>query len=363
MTVRLRASEQQQTSQLVYSITLTRPSSSQTVNFIEVIPEETAVGASILRVTATDADKVIDYGTTDNQLENPKFGTAMVYVTVLRDLSPPHQIMYSIIASTSRTFFSNINPTNGEIRVKGDLFQTGVSVFEITIHARDNPGSNAVSRFDMATVTITVTRPVFTSATYNATISEYLPVQQSVIRTVATDADPANTPSGTIDYSIEYISSTLTNGFAQFLVSPTDGSIYISQPLTRINVPGCAAEGVTDMKRFPGTSGFATEGVTDMKGFPGTSGLATEGVTDMKGFLGTSGLATEGVTDMKRFPGTSGLATEGVTDMKRFPGTSSLATEGGTDKACSGDVRLVDRGRDRQSVHRPHILSFIISCS
>ncbi|XP_052814442.1 cadherin-23-like isoform X2 [Mya arenaria] len=145
--------------------------------------------------------------------------------------------MYSIIASTSRTFFSNINPTNGEIRVKGDLFQTGVSVFEITIHARDNPGSNAVSRFDMATVTITVTRPVFTSATYNATISEYLPVQQSVIRTVATDADPANTPSGTIDYSIEYISSTLTNGFAQFLVSPTDGSIYISQPLTRINVP------------------------------------------------------------------------------------------------------------------------------
>ncbi|WAR10388.1 CELR3-like protein [Mya arenaria] len=318
-------------------------------NYIEVIPEETAVGASILRVTATDADKTALYRwhptivyrldgfvpAVDNRLqqsqvlrssvvviratdaditspENLIISSATVNIVVIRNNNAPvftsferydvtinevvpvlqevltvtahdvdnglvrynmidspassvfriefvtgqifplvsllevsediyqHQIMYSIIASTSRTFFSNINPTNGEIRVNGDLSQTGVSVFEITIHARDNPGSNAVSRFDMATVsvTITVTRPVFTSATYNATISEYFPVQQSVIRTVATDADQANTPSGTIDYSIEYISSTLTNGFAQFLVSPTDGSICISQPLTRINVPG-----------------------------------------------------------------------------------------------------------------------------
>jgi len=45
------------------------------------------------------------------------------------------------------------------------------------------------------------------------------------------------TPSGTIEYSIDYISYTPPNGFDQFVVSQTEGSIYISQPLTREGVP------------------------------------------------------------------------------------------------------------------------------
>lgn len=65
----------------------------------------------------------------------------------------------------------------------------------MTVRATDDAGTNAVDRFDTAQVTINVLRnpngPVFSSATYNATISEYLSVQQSVIRTVATDRDPA----------------------------------------------------------------------------------------------------------------------------------------------------------------------------
>lgn len=67
---------------------------------------------------------------------------------------------------------------------------------QMTVRATDNAGPNAVDRFDTALVTINVRRnpngPVFSQAVYNATISEYLPVQQSVIRTVATDNDPAN---------------------------------------------------------------------------------------------------------------------------------------------------------------------------
>ena len=45
------------------------------------------------------------------------------------------------------------------------------------------------------------------------------------------------TPSGTVEYSIATISYTPPNGFAQFVVSQTEGSIYISQPLTREGVP------------------------------------------------------------------------------------------------------------------------------
>jgi len=67
--------------------------------------------------------------------------------------------------------------------------------FQMTVQATDNAGANAVNRYDTANVIINILRnpngPVFTASTYNATISEYLPVQQSVIRTIASDADPA----------------------------------------------------------------------------------------------------------------------------------------------------------------------------
>ena len=66
----------------------------------------------------------------------------------------------------------------------------------MTVQATDMPGQNSVPRFDTALVTITVLRnpnaPIFSANMYNATISEYLSVQQSVVRTIATDADPVN---------------------------------------------------------------------------------------------------------------------------------------------------------------------------
>ncbi|KAH3873270.1 hypothetical protein DPMN_036501 [Dreissena polymorpha] len=61
------------------------------------------------------------------------------------------------------------------------------------IQARDNPGSSGISRFDTASVNITVIRnpnaPRFSAGLYNATISEYLEVQQPVVRTIASDID------------------------------------------------------------------------------------------------------------------------------------------------------------------------------
>ena len=46
--------------------------------------------------------------------------------------SRQHAITYSVVASTSGTFFFNINANTGEISVNGDLTQTGVSVFEVS---------------------------------------------------------------------------------------------------------------------------------------------------------------------------------------------------------------------------------------
>jgi hypothetical protein len=66
----------------------------------------------------------------------------------------------------------------------------------MTVQAIDNPGPNAVARSDTARVIINVLRnpnaPRFTVNTYNVTISEYLPVQGSVVKTNAVDSDPAN---------------------------------------------------------------------------------------------------------------------------------------------------------------------------
>lgn len=67
-------------------------------------------------------------------------------------------------------------------------------MIQMTVRAQDNPGQNAVPRFDTAFVRITVTRnpntPQFRQSVYNITISEYMSVQDLVINTDATDADP-----------------------------------------------------------------------------------------------------------------------------------------------------------------------------
>ena len=64
----------------------------------------------------------------------------------------------------------------------------------MVVLATDVPPAGAVAKSDTANVVITVRRnpngPVFTAETYETTISEYKSVQQSVIRTVATDDDP-----------------------------------------------------------------------------------------------------------------------------------------------------------------------------
>ncbi|WAR13237.1 hypothetical protein MAR_027417 [Mya arenaria] len=90
-------------------------------------------------------------------------------------------------------------------------------------------------------------------------------------------------------------------------------------------------------KRVPGTSGCMTEGGTD-KACSGDVWLYDRG-RDRQSRAGPT----------KRVPGTSSFATEGGTK-ERVAVTSGCMTEGGTDKACSGIVRLGNRGRDRQSV-------------
>ena len=78
----------------------------------------------------------------------------------------------------------------------------------MTVQATDVPGNSAVPRSDTASVTINVLRnpnaPRFTSNVYNATISEYLPIQQAVVRVTAVDDDPTG---------VSYIFSVLSSFF------------------------------------------------------------------------------------------------------------------------------------------------------
>ena len=66
----------------------------------------------------------------------------------------------------------------------------------MVVMATDVPPAGSVAKSDTANVVITVRRnpngPVFTADTYEATISEYKSVQQSVVRVAASDADPDN---------------------------------------------------------------------------------------------------------------------------------------------------------------------------
>ncbi|WAQ95445.1 FAT4-like protein [Mya arenaria] len=242
---------------------ITRNSASPTFQHGDLtftLNEDQSLGMSFGEVEATDANTgrngEIRYSIRSTDADpaqtleyfyvNPISGTISVIKPLSEDTTYPNNYRFYIVAADQgvpslsaavRVTVIVVRNRNGPV-FRAESYEQTISEFQpintlvlavaaddadnMTIRARDNPGSNAVSRFDTATVTITVTRnpnrPVFTSATYNVTISEYLSVQQSVIRTVATDADPANTPSGTIDYSIEYISSTPTNGFAQFVL-------------------------------------------------------------------------------------------------------------------------------------------------
>ena len=67
---------------------------------------------------------------------------------------------------------------------------------QMTIRATDRPATNTIPKYADAYVIIIVRRnpnaPVFAPAQYNVTISAYLAVQQSVVKTTATDADAAN---------------------------------------------------------------------------------------------------------------------------------------------------------------------------
>jgi hypothetical protein len=83
--------------------------------------------------------------------------------------------------------------------------------FQVFVNVRRNPNT-----------------PVFAVSSYNVTVSEYLNVQLVVQRVVATDTDPANTPSGQLVYSIVGVmypnpAFNIAPNEADFIISPTTG--------------------------------------------------------------------------------------------------------------------------------------------
>lgn len=146
------------------------------------------------------------------------------------------------------SFYFSVDSDTGIIRVRNSLLLDSTTTYSMTVRAVDTPIQGASAREALAEVFVHVRRnpntPVFDVAAYNMTVSEYLPVRSVVQRMVATDADPANTPSGRLVYSIVDVTFpdpqfNIAPGEAAFFVaSPTTGDIILAQQLSQARVPG-----------------------------------------------------------------------------------------------------------------------------
>ena len=152
-----------------------------------------------------------------------------------------------MLSSVPASIYFSVDSSTGIVRVRNSLLQDTTVTYTMTIRAVDTPVQGASSRDALAQVIINVRRnpntPVFAVSSYNMTVSEYLPVRSVVETMMATDADPANTPSGQVVYSIVDVSypnpqfNIAPQAADFFLASPTTGEIILAQRLSQARVP------------------------------------------------------------------------------------------------------------------------------
>ncbi|GFN78435.1 protocadherin fat 4, partial [Plakobranchus ocellatus] len=182
----------------------------------------------------------------ENINENVPAGTAVLTVLATEQEGDP--VRYSLLGTVPASLYFVINPNTGVISTNASIVFDTTKRYTMTVRAVDIPSQAAAARSDIAEVIINVARnpnaPVFETAYYNRTISEYIGVQSSILNVRATDLDPINSPSGTIIYNIINIAyDPPTSGLAVvnstdfFVVSQTTGILYLAKPLIDPRVP------------------------------------------------------------------------------------------------------------------------------
>ncbi|XP_026214145.2 cadherin-related family member 2 [Anabas testudineus] len=176
------------------------------------VPENTAVGASLFRVRATDAD----YST-----------ASVIYYNI--DQVVPH---------TGFSLFSIVR-TTGEVRLNGSLNYTALGTsYRLKINATDGGGrcpaeadlpltyqSNSVFSI-ISVVDVPDLPPQFTNLPYVGTVEENSPKGQSVFQVTATDQDAG--VNDDITYSIE---ASTADGL--FTISSDQGIISVLSDIDR----------------------------------------------------------------------------------------------------------------------------------
>ncbi|XP_076458561.1 protocadherin Fat 4-like [Babylonia areolata] len=179
------------------------------------VDETIGVSQSLVRVTASDADA--------------------------------DRITFSMLSSVPASIYFDVDSSSGIVRVRNSLLLDSTTLYTMDIQAVDSPVQGASPRSALAQVIVNVRRnpntPVFDQDSYNVTVSEYLPVRSVVQQVLATDADPANTPSGQLQYSIVSVSypnpqfNIAPQAANFFIASPTSGDIILAQQLAQARVP------------------------------------------------------------------------------------------------------------------------------
>ena len=157
------------------------------------------------------------------------------------------RITFSLLSSVPASIYFSVDSDTGIIRVRNSLLLDSTTTYTMTVRAVDSPVQGASARDAMAEVFVNVRRnpntPVFAVSGYNVTVSEYLPVRSVVQRVEATDADPANTPSGQLVYSVVGVSypdpqfNIAPQEADFFIISPTTGDVILGQQLSQARVP------------------------------------------------------------------------------------------------------------------------------
>ncbi|KAK0048619.1 protocadherin Fat 4, partial [Biomphalaria pfeifferi] len=169
------------------------------VTYVKEIPENFALGDSIVQLVARDLDAN----------------------------SPWNSLVYTIDSDPLAQQYFLVN-SDGILRLKQSLALTNISEFNMVISLQDR-GTPPRSGVNKANVKVIVTRnllsPIFFNETYRVTIPENQGVASSIIKVSATDAD---VKYNKLVYSIVGDQTAAS----YFNIDPNDGTIKLAQALT-----------------------------------------------------------------------------------------------------------------------------------
>ena len=166
------------------------------------LPEDSAVGTSAYDITATDNDDGVG-----------------------------GELVYFITAGNPNDAVFVIDTSSGLISTAAFLdYDTSPSVYELEVTVKDDGGLGTEVLSASVTVTVSLTDindnpPVFTEASYTASVAENIGSSQSVTTVAATDADSG--VNDDVTYTI-----TSGSGTAQFTIHSTSGVVSTSSTQT-----------------------------------------------------------------------------------------------------------------------------------